>query len=169
MNIFALSAEVEGIIDALAFAEMEGDQDAIASLQEALDVLFPALHERIEARYAVATQLMLEARQLREQQEGFAKRARAREKAARRIELGTIAVMEKHDIRSTNTKFGKLSLVRNSVPTVEVEDVNLLPESLVRVKIEKSHDAKAILEFWKEGHPLPEGVKVTYGNHLRLS
>lgn len=58
---------------------------------------------------------------------------------------------------------------RNSVPTVEVADVAPVaswPERFQKVSIEA--DTKAIAEAFKAEEPLPDGVSVAYGSHLRL-
>ncbi len=78
--------------------------------------------------------------------------------------------MERMGLRAYETSIFK-TWIQNNPPSARCEmdvDPQQLPAPFLKVKIEYSLDSKAAIEAWKAKQPLPRGVVVEQGNHLRV-
>lgn len=60
----------------------------------------------------------------------------------------------------------KFAIQKNSRPSIEVDDINLLPSNYVI--IQKSPDKDLLYQDWKMGKAIPESARVVQGTHLRI-
>lgn len=80
--------------------------------------------------------------------------------------------MERVGQTKVETPLIKVRIQRNSVPSVSVSSPSLevgeeVPVRYQRVSI--TLDRKQVVDDWKAGTPLPEGITVEVGAHLRIS
>jgi hypothetical protein len=65
------------------------------------------------------------------------------------------------------TELFRLSIVKNSRPSIRVKEGATIPKEFQRVKVE--FDGQAVYENWKANVPLPACIEVVQGKHLRIS
>lgn len=93
------------------------------------------------------------------------KRAAASEAAIERLKERMKAfIVDNHNGNMKTTKH--TFWVQSSAPSVHVQDATKLPQEFVRVIVEA--EKSKLLALWKQEQPLPEGVTVTQGSHLRI-
>lgn len=123
-----------------------------------------------EARKSVLN-FNAQAKAAREESSRLADLARRSESHADRLKGMVMQAMELSGLKKVEFPTGgSLRVQANSAPSVKFEgDAETLPESFRKVKIEYSHDTEKILSADAMGIPLPEGVSVVKGHHIRLS
>lgn len=78
------------------------------------------------------------------------------------------AQLELAGIPKVETPLCVVRLQRNSRPSISCAvPIEQLPEGFIRIK--KEFDKDVAYELWKSGAPLPEGVLVEVGSHLRVN
>lgn len=172
-SLYVLAAEYAAIQD-----EIEAnDGELTPEIEAALDAITLALPERIEARQFMYRRFAAEAeanaaraRAYHEQYVApYERKAKVAAHTAERIKAGTQTALELAGLKAGDkiaTEFGGARLQRNSAPKVTVAvDPKTLPAELQRVTVEA--DLDAIKACAKHGAPLPEGVMVEVGQHLR--
>lgn len=98
----------------------------------------------------------------------LSKRAGTFDNTAERIRLRIREFLDKHhngSLRTTKHNFWS----QMNAPSVEIEDPTKLPSSLVKEVVTTiKPDKAALIDLWKNDQPLPQGVTVTQGRHLRI-
>ena len=88
----------------------------------------------------------------------------------RRLKRYLLNAMQSLGQTRVDANIVKVRIQRNSQPTVVVESMpSDLPEWAKRVKVIVEPDAKALAEAASKGEPLPDGVTVYTGSHVRIS
>ncbi len=160
MKLYEIQSEIAALLAATDDGELPPDAEA------RLDGLQMQLEEK-------ADNICRLIRQREAEQAGYA------EEADRLIRLADAARRDyerlKDYLRRTLTGLGlkrldtalfKLSACKNSQPSVLLADSAEVPPQYSRVKVEL--DRKAVVEAWRDGLTLPEGLTVEVGEHLRI-
>jgi len=75
------------------------------------------------------------------------------------------STMEKLGVQNISTPRFKMSLCKNSTPSVAFTGVDL-PDDYARIT--RTLDSKKVIEQFKACQPIPACFTVTHGNHLRV-
>lgn len=92
--------------------------------------------------------------------------ARADAAKAHRLRQYVMGCLQSLGIKKYDTELYKLSLCKNSQPSVRMDAEMDVPKEYARVKVEL--DREAVVRAWKEGWPLPAGISCEVGQHLRV-
>ena len=160
--------EIENrISDALLFREGEEDlteeqEDELSAEIEQLDLAFD---RKIESCAAVTENLKHEIVALEEVRDSFNARIKSLKKNRSWLMRYMKIVLQK--LRITHAGTGKLRVrIQKNPLSVEVPDVDKIPEEFWKVKIEPNKEA--IIRHVKNTGENPEGVIPVYGSHLRV-
>jgi len=143
-NIYQIRAEIENF-------SVEVDEETGEFLNaEEWDALNMALEEKIENTACFIKNLRSDVSALEAEIKSLKERAAAKEKKAAQLEKLLLSNMGGQKFESARCV---VSFRRSTA--VEVEDISLLPENLLTVKIETKPNRTAIGKLLKEGHDLP--------------
>jgi hypothetical protein len=146
-------------------------EEAEGLLTPELEAQLDALSEEFESKAEYIAMLIreakLEADKWRAEEERVSNRRRSLDRRAE----GLTRYLHTHMTAMGKDKIPgqllTLALQRNSQPTVAFDrEAHWLPEEYRRVKFEM--DAKRLREDYEAGKPLPEGVTIHHGTHVRI-
>lgn len=166
--LYAIADHWVEVLRKIEDAEGELTPDLIAEL-DALQEAFPKKAEKValfvKNLEALAQAAALESARLKTL-------AQSRENAAERLKKYLMDNLRKLELTNVTTPLAKIRIQRNSVPSVSVSSPSLevgeeVPVRYQRVSI--TLDRKQVVDDWKAGTPLPEGIEVTVNSHLRIS
>lgn len=138
-----------------------------AGMEGRLDELEMDLAQKLEGCCAAVRNLEAEEKALRVEAGRFAERAQVAANAVQRLKDYMRGNLERLNLSSVDAGLFKVRLQKNSQPSVKFDgDPLKLPPVFQKVTVEL---AKAIvLACADQNMPIPEGVTVTRGNHLRI-
>ena len=143
-NIYQIRAEIENFA-----AEVDEETGEFLNA-EAWDALNMAYEEKIENIACYIKNLRSDVSALEAEMKSLKERAAAKEKKAAQLEK---LLQSNMDGQKFETARCIVSFRRSTA--VEIEDISLLPENLLTVKIETKPNKAAIGKLLKEGHDLP--------------
>lgn len=180
--LYQITAELQA-----ALCELDADGELNTSLADRLDALQLDMESKIEGCCKVIRNYTGYAAMLKDEAQKFAARAQSAENAATGIKAYVKANLEKVGITKLEAGLFKVRIQANSIPstTFDGNPVNLPGDFQM---VEYSLDAKAVIAAWREWmdkkpkdatdeiaiaawqgeYPLPDGVKVEKGTHLRI-
>lgn len=159
--LYEIAEAIRGVLVRLD----DTDGELPPGLATDLDALQLALEEKAEniCRYrvglcAAAEGIDAEIRRLTAMRDGCTRRAEW-------LRSYLFDAMQSLGLERMDTKLFKLWIQKNGRPTIECAGVDC-PEGYQRVVV--SFDAEKAYEDWKAGKPLPPGIVVREGYHLRI-
>ena len=140
----------------------------LPGVEAQLDQLAIDRMRKIEGCCQAYLNLQAEAEMLKAERDRFAKRAQSASNAAHRLKDYLKGDLERLGETKIIAGLHTVRIQRNSQPSVKFDgDPKTLPEHLQKVTVDI--DRKIAVNLHKEGIPLPEGVRVDIGSHLRIS
>jgi hypothetical protein len=157
-----ITAEVADILTA------DDDGELSAEAEARLNDLQLALPEKVDAILRFVEQCQADATARETTAKRLADLARADRGKADRLKRYVLDCLRRLDIQRIDTALFKVSVCKNGQPSVKVaEGVDLadLPAEYHRLRLEL--DREKVLQDAKAGWPLPNGLSVETGFHLR--
>lgn len=155
------------------------DGELTPDMERALDGAVADFGQKVEQVAFVIRELKAEAKAINDEAERIAQRARRRDKAAARLTAYLQGQLERADVPKVERPLVTVRLQRNSAPTVrhaftpeQVTDLYLDEgwRPFVRVIPQTCQlDTQAVVAAWKQKQPIPEGVEVVVGHHVRIA
>ncbi len=165
-TLYDLSAEIAAIEDALVESEGEITDDVAARL-DALDMTFEAKVESIVQLYRNFIGLGLAAEA---EEERLARLRQSRQNAAKKLKGYLHHCLERAGRPRVEGPGFKVRLQTSSTPSVtKLPPVGSLPERFLKpLPTDREIDRRALVEAYKAGEPLPEGVEIEKGKHVQI-
>lgn len=163
MSLYDLTAEWLEIEDLL----IENGGELTAELEERLAAVQGGIEERTDAICAVVQRLTRAAEAAKAEADRLTALARSRQNSADRLKRYLLDRLTDIGREKVETNRFVVRVQQNGRPSIAWElDPELLPAELQRVTV--ALDGTAAYERWKRGEPLPPGMEVTVGRHLRI-
>lgn len=153
--------EIEAILE-----ERGGELDD--EIEARLDAIEADFERKCERLCGWRANLAASAKAYQEEADRLASRAKTLTRSADSVKRYLFAQLERSGRQKLEAGTWRLSVQRNSQPSVTVSvDPAALPERFRRITVEA--DRRALLNAWKDGTgPIPEGVVIEVGHHLRI-
>lgn len=162
MNLYEI---VEEVAELLTDTDDEGE--LAHGVEQQLDRLQMQFDAKVEALCGVVRNCEAEEKALKEEASRFSKRAQTAERCKDRVKAYMKSALEQLGVDKMTAGRFKVAIQLNSVPsTTFAGDPKTLPAEFQRVTVEA--DRTALVDAWKDGKLLPDGVKVEKGTHLRI-
>jgi hypothetical protein len=146
----------------------ENGGELTPELTEALDGLELAWEDKVERCLLYAQNLKALSDAAAQESARLATLAQSRLKAAARFKEYIKAQMESAGRLKVETRYIVARVQKNARPSITYTGaLETLPEGYV--KIIRAFNNEVAYEAWKAGVPLPAGVDVLHGTHLRVS
>lgn len=159
--------EVGDQLQEVAEALVENGGELTPELAAKLEEIEGAFEQKVERCVLYIRNLEATAQAAKDEAGRLALLASGRQKAADGLKAYVKQELERAKRPKVETDLIVARIQKNSTPSVTCTvDVGALPLNYVRIT--KSLDARAVLEAWKAQTPLPEGVSVEVGTHLRV-
>lgn len=146
----------------------EVSEDVLATIDGWFAETDAMSQDKADAYAYTIDRLEADAMLCRKESARLSKRAGAFDRTADRIRDRIREFLDLHhngSLRTTKHNFWS----QMNPPSVEIEDLTKLPPELVKEIVTTiKPDKTALLELWKNNKPLPQGVTVTQGSHLRI-
>ncbi len=163
LKLWEIADELQTIVDQLIEREGEIDDD----LERWLNSVRLAFDEKVEHIVMAIRSAEARARMVNDEIERLGRLAKPYENTAKSLRDYLYRVMSTSTVRKVSRPKGMAWIQKNGRPTVSFSGVpDALPEDLQRITI--ALDREAAVKKWQVGEPLPEGVEVTTGTHLRI-
>jgi hypothetical protein len=163
MKLYELPAKFAEFETMLIDGELT--DDAMARLTE----LEASLTEKVQSCLCVMRNFDARASARKEEAKRLNALAQTDSQSAERLKKYVQQTLERLGMKSIETPLFKARL-QNNPPGCTIEEGTELPPWLVRIVPEVIEpDKKAIMDAHKAGQPLPEGVKITQTQSLRIS
>lgn len=163
MNLYEISNELTGILMRLNDFE---DGEIPPDLAAALDANDMAFTDKADSVLRARVNYLANSEGLDVEIKRLTALRDEQKKRAEWLKNYVFDAMKHRGLQSLDTKLFKLWIQKNSVASATLDDDTPIPEQFQKVKIEFDGD-KARAE-WKAGNPLPPGVHVVQGSHLRI-
>ncbi len=161
----ALYEYPQAFLDLMARVDETGEiDDQLAAELDALEGDFAAKAERT---WLYARELAAESEAVGTEASRLSMRAWVLSKQADRLRDYVFRTMEAAGIDRLRGRLCALAICNNSRPTLHCDNPTSLPEEYQNVYKEVKPDSEALLQAYKQGRPLPEGVSFAVGKHLR--
>lgn len=141
---------------------LTAEEELSPEVEAQLDALALALPEKVDNICRLIQEWRGQAVRFKDEAERLADIADKHAKQAERLKKYVRDCLLSAGMRTLDTEFFRLR-IQNNPPSADCGGEPT--EEFSRVKVE--WDKKAIVEAWKAGKPMPEGVLVTTGCHLR--
>lgn len=164
-TLYELGASLERI-----YAQLEESGGELTPEMEVdLEAVSGDFADKVERVALMIRQFQASAEVVKMEEARLAKRRAARENSAESLKAYVLAWMRRVDRLEVKRPLATVR-VQDSPPSAHLlVPVDALPDSLVRVVPEQRvFDAQAAIALHRAGRPLPEGVKITTGVHLRI-
>lgn len=163
LKLYEISDKMQAVADALVENGGEVTPDIAAQLAE----LEGEFEQKVERCVLYVRNLEMTADAAKQEADRLGLLASSRSAAADSLKQYVKAEMERVGKGRVETALVVARIQKNSTPSVTFTgEIGTLP--LAYVRITKSLDARSVLEASKAGVPLPDGVKVEQGTHLRV-
>jgi hypothetical protein len=163
MNLYEIGTELQRLQDLLE----ESGGELSPELETHLEAIDLADSTKVQSYCHLIRNLDARAEAKRAESRRLAESSAKDVRAVDRLKARLHEHLGRTDRTSIDAGVFTVKLIRNSVPSVKYDgDPRSLPHQLVR--LECALDREAVLKTWRAGHPLPEGITVTQGAHLRI-
>lgn len=162
MKLYEINAAIADILHAVAEAEGEITLDQEA----ALDALTMSLEAKAENIALWIRETLAKADAVKAEEARLRARRTALENAAERAKQYLHDTMRMTGRERIDAELATITVTNNSRPTVDVDPDVTLPEWATRVTV--SPDKAALLKAHLDGAPVPAGVTISTGTHLRI-
>lgn len=160
--LYKITTEIQTILSKLE----DGDGELTDDLAASLDSLEGAFEDKVEnvlkyqaSQAAAAGAVGKEICRLSSLQESYTRRADS-------LKDYVFRSMKSLGRDKVQGKLFTVWIQKNGRPSIELEADVDIPEYYKRTKVE--FDSQLAYQEWKAGTPMPPGVKVTQGSHLRI-
>jgi hypothetical protein len=154
----------------------ETDGELTPELEQLLDALDGKIEEKIERVGLFVLEQSEEAEKVKKHEQRLAAKRKAHERVAEQLRHYLQRQMERLGKTKVDGLLCTVALQRNSAPTIEAAvdakavlagpQGDLFAERVETVEYRLRRDA--IVAAWKSQQPLPAGVSVTVGQHIRI-
>lgn len=158
MSIYHLKTDFEKLQQLLEAAETQDELDAV---HNTLAGMSGELKEIVEQSCMMLRNFELQQIAIAAEVERLSARSKAITGSCRAVRDGMKRVMELMEAKTVKTDLFTVTLAEGA-ESVDVFDINLLPDSLVTAKYEIKPDKKAIRQAIKDGADVP-GAKLVVG------
>jgi hypothetical protein len=165
MKLYEIPAQFAALQDSCFDGELTPEAlESLAALQAAFT-------DKVEACCCVIRTLEGQAEVYKNEAMRLASHAGVAERNAERLKKYVLEQMLLLDQSNLQTRLFKVRTQNNpvSVAVDTIADLEKLPAKYRRTKTTVELDKKAVLEDAAAGLPLPEGIRVTRGKHLRIT
>lgn len=161
-SLFNLTKETLSLCNSLISGEPTPEQEAM--LTDLCDVRIPA---KVEGYCQVLTTIDREIGMFDAEIERLKVAKQTRENAVKRMKERLRDAMNELDMKTIKAGTFTATVCKNSTPSV-ITDLpgEAMPEKFRKVTVEVNKSA--LTHAWKAGEPLPEGVTVEQGTHVRI-
>ena len=167
-TLWVISDELEALGEQIA----ESGGVLSPELEAALDAVEEDFTAKVERVALYIRDCELNAEKAKMEADRLTKIRRHHESKAKGLKSYLLAVMERHGREKVDTYKARVSRVANSRPTVswqgdgEYADV---PDEFRTTRTVHKLNTDRVLEAIRDGEPLPDGVVVERGSHIRIS
>ncbi len=163
LALYQIPEAYRDIMDKIADQEGECTDEDLA----ALDAIEGTLEDRVDHIGAVIAECDATVEFFKPELDRITKRIRGANRHTENLKKYLKETMAKLEREKVQGKIFRARIQRNSAPSIDYKgQPEKLPKQYQRIKIETDKDA--IKTDWKAGFPLPEGITVELGNHLRI-
>lgn len=164
-KLWQLTAELEGVHTAIE----EAGGELTEGIEQQLDALTIAFDEKVEGIGLMVREFEVRSAAAEMEERRLRAIRTASANAAANLKRYVQHCMTAAEIKRVQTPRGTVRIQKNSQPAVHTNrPLTELPDRFVQVEEVYSLDRKAILEAWKAGETLPDGIIVERGEHLRI-
>lgn len=160
MKLYEIAASIEA-----ALSQTDEDGQFLPGVEKDLDALDMLLTDKAEGIAAYMAQLDAESTAYSDQIDRLKDLKSSAENRRDRLKEYLKGTMERLGTTSIATKLFKLSVCKNSMPTVKLSG-ELIPPQYQRATV--TLDAKKVIEDFRECRPIPDCLSVVQGTHLRV-
>jgi hypothetical protein len=161
-KLYELAAEIEAVL-----AAADPDTGELpADLAERLDALGLSLETKADQCCRLVRQEQADATAYEQESRRLGDLAKAAWNRADRVKAYVRDCLQRAGLKKMQTELFQLTVCANGQPSVTLEDGAEIPRNYCRWT--ESLDKGAVIDAWKAGKPLPAGVSVATGSHLRL-
>src|SRR3990167_5839688 len=162
-SLIQLAPQYAEVIDAMLEAGGDLSDEQLAEKLNAIEGAFTDKVERCQMAYRM---LNADAVAAEEFAQPYVDRALMRRKAAERLKLYVYHCLKLSNQTKVETPLGGARLQKSPPAAAFTGDPRTLPTEYQRIP-PVEFNAKAAIDTHKAGQPLPDGVKITQGDHLR--
>lgn len=162
-TLYEITADMAELQDAI----LENGGELTPEMEMRLDQLAgEVLPEKVDGYCRIIAEFDGEADMLKAEIDRLSAKVTARVNASDRLRKNLMAAFERIGETKIKTALFSVSVCKNSMPSVAVDDATTLPPTYQRIKIEA--DKIALVKDWKAGEAMPNGVVVEQKYHLRI-
>ncbi len=162
-KLYELTEELDAVL-----AQLEAqDGELTPELERWLDEAQGRFDEKVEKTALAIRTLEARADMVRSEIDRLETLRKPLAKSAESLKRYLHTQMETAGVRKVDGELAKVWVQKNSRPSIRYDgNLDDLPESLRRV--ETSFDSQAAYGLWKSSEPLPDGIVIDHGTHLRI-
>jgi Siphovirus Gp157 len=165
-TLYDLSADWADAVNTLMDLDPE-DAERWEIFSSSLDELQPQIEAKCEAIACLVRELELLARAQKAEAQRIEERAQANQARAQRLRAYVVEQLRGGGLDRVDTTRFTLT-VRPSPESVEVHDLDLLPEEFVVTRSTRVPDRELIRRHYRATGEIPPGVTITRGDHLDI-
>ena len=163
MKLYEMPAAMRALEDKIEQAEGV----LTPELEAELDALGEEFDRKAEYIAMLIREAKLEAEKWRIEEERVSARRMSLERRAQSLTAYVHSQMQAMGRQKVDGKLLSVSLQQNSTPSIVYEQLPAdLPERYKRVRVEVN--GRAIIDAYKAGQPIPEGITIYHGTHVRI-
>jgi hypothetical protein len=159
-------------VDALQTVEawlLENDGELTPELEQLMAEAVGDFEAKVESVAGKVRELTVTADAVQAEAHRLAARATAFANAAARLKDYLHRELTRADRPSVKGTRFTVAIQRNTRPAIAaIVPLDTLPADWCRVSVKMALDTDRVMEAWKAGSPLPDGISVTVGTHVRI-
>jgi GTPase involved in cell partitioning and DNA repair len=147
MKLYELSTQYAHLVDMLEAAQLDETQD-VELLKDTLDAIEEAIEEKADNISRIMNELQATEEAIKAEVDRLVSRSAMIKKQRESLKRYLQSAMESVGKDKFKTSFYSYT-IKNNPPSVQILDESLIPSELIREKVERSPDKKAIAESLK--------------------
>lgn len=161
MKLYEISNELAAILG-------DADDEISDDVAERLSSLELALETKVENILQARQGILADAEAIKKESERLKARADSLTRKSEWLKGYVLSALQQTGVKKVST-VTFTATVANSPMSVKFDEGRDIPDEYRREEIKVTLDKKAVLEAFKSGKTLPEGVAVVQGVHLKIS